>query len=220
MTGFTRVWLSLWIFFGPFQLVHIYFVQQGTKLYTAFHMAPDKRWVEWDTLSLLVMIFLMQLRILLALFAAESDWLLIWNLLSTRTPRSLSTELLSSGWIPACAVLLGYHRCRTSHLSLLNFIILAHPSSLSSSSRWLSQSAHFLTWVCSAKFIRVHLMLSFKSLMKRLDSVETSIDPWGTTLWQVSHLQRSYLLSWYWAVLETSGKEDISRILISHSETK
>lgn len=50
----------------------------GTKtVFRAFHVVPDKLWVDWDTSSLLVIPFSMQPRILLALFAAKSDWWLI-----------------------------------------------------------------------------------------------------------------------------------------------
>ena len=67
-------------------------------------------------------------------------WLMV-NLSSTSTPRSLSTELLSSKSAPSLYWCMGLllPRCRTLHLPLLNFIrfLCAQLSSLSRS-RWMT----------------------------------------------------------------------------------
>ena len=61
-------------------------------------------------------------RILLAFLAARAHCWLMVNLSSTRTPRSLSAELLSSRSTPRLYWWMGLFlpRCRTLHLSLLN----------------------------------------------------------------------------------------------------
>jgi len=81
---------------------------------------------------------LMQPSVLLAFCATAAHCSLILSLLPTRTPRSLSTELLLSWVDPSLCFTprLCFPRCKTLHLSLLNFtkFLLALYSSLSRSS--------------------------------------------------------------------------------------
>jgi len=116
-------------------------------------------------------------------------WIMV-NLSSTRTPRSLSTELLSRRSAP---ILYSYMRlclprCRTLHLPLLNFIRLfsTHLSSLSRSCWMAAQpsgvSATHPTFVSSANLLRVRFILSSRSLMSKLNKTGPSTDPWGTPL--------------------------------------
>ena len=96
---------------------------------------------EWrgrtTSLNLLVTLLLMQPRIQLACWAARTHWQLMLNFSSIDTPKSFSSELLSSHSLPnlyLCLVF-PFSRCRTLHLALLNFMRLAwaHLSSLSRS---------------------------------------------------------------------------------------
>lgn len=83
---------------------------------------------EWrgriTSLELLATLFLMNPRTPLAFLATRKYCWLMDSLLFTRTPRSYSTELLSSRSAPASAGDWGYSspgKCRTLHLLLLNF---------------------------------------------------------------------------------------------------
>ena len=77
---------------------------------------------------------LMQPRILLAFWAAGTHCCLMCSFLSTRTPKSFSTGLLSRSSSPSLSTQLGLPRtkCNTLHLSLFNLIqsSWAHFSSL------------------------------------------------------------------------------------------
>ena len=140
------------------------------------------------TLSLLVIPLVMQPSSLLAFFATAAHCSLTLRWLSTRTPRFLSTEVLTSqvdlslcytpgSWFPTC---------KTLHLSFLNFIrfLLAHSSSLSRSSCRVALpykvSTSALSLISLENFIRVHLVPSSRSLLKLLNSVRPSINPWET----------------------------------------
>ena len=83
-------------------------------------------------------------RMPLAFLAARAHCWLMVNLSSTSTPRSLSTELLSSRSTPSLYWCMGLFlpRCRTLHLPLLNFIrfLSAQLSSLSRS-HWMAAQA-------------------------------------------------------------------------------
>ncbi|KAK4810941.1 hypothetical protein QYF61_013349 [Mycteria americana] len=80
------------------------------------------------------------------------------------------------------------HRCRTLHLSLLNFILflLSHSSSLSRSLCKIALPSEVSTsppiLVSSANLVRVLSIPSSRSFMKMSNSVGPSIDPWGTPL--------------------------------------
>jgi len=73
---------------------------------------------------MLATLLLMHPRIPLAFLAARVHCYLMVNLLSTRTLRSLSKELLSSRSAPSLYWCIGLFlpRCRTLPLPLLNFI--------------------------------------------------------------------------------------------------
>ena len=87
---------------------------------------PDQCQVEEriTSVSLLATLFLMQPRMLLALLAARMHYWLVFNLVSTRTRRSIFTKLLSSLSSPSMYWCLGLFlpRCRTVHFPLLNFM--------------------------------------------------------------------------------------------------
>ena len=150
---------------------------------------------------LLVMPLLMQSSILLAFFGAEAKCSLIL-ILSTRTSRSLSAELLSSWVDPSLCCTLGlcFPRCKTLHLSLLNFImfLVARSSSLSRSSCRVARPSEVstspLSLVSSTNFIRVHLVLSPRSLTKIWNGIGPNINPWATTLVTVCKLENNCLL--------------------------
>ena len=76
------------------------------------------------SLILLATLLLMHPRIPLAFLAARAHCWLMVNLSSTRTPRSLSAELLSSRSTPSLywCMRLFLPRRRTLHLALLNLI--------------------------------------------------------------------------------------------------
>lgn len=116
----------------------------------------------------------MQPIVLLAFFATAVNCLLILSLLSTKAPSSLSTQLLPSQVDSSlfCPPGLGFPRCKTIHLSLLNIIrfLLAHCFSISRSSCRVAVPSEVSTFphslVSLAKFIWVRLMPSSRSLMK------------------------------------------------------
>ncbi|KAK4810782.1 hypothetical protein QYF61_008754, partial [Mycteria americana] len=85
------------------------------------------------SLDLLAILCLMQPRIPLALAARAHCWLM-FNLVSTRTPRSFSARLLSSWVAPSIYWCLGLFlpKCRTWHFPWLNCMrfLSAHFSSL------------------------------------------------------------------------------------------
>ena len=142
------------------------------------------------TLPLLVIPLLMEASSLFAYFAAAAHCSLILSLLCTRTPRSLLTQLLPSQVDPSLRYTPGLCslRCKTLHLSLLNFIkfLLTHSSSLSMSScRVAVPSEVFissLSLISLANFVMVHLISSSRWLMKIFDSIGPYIDCCGTPL--------------------------------------
>ena len=78
---------------------------------------------------------LMQPRVQLAFWDAKTHCWLIFSFLSTNTPKSFSTELLSIYSLPILYSCLGlpWPRCRTLHLALCMRFAWAHLSSLSRS---------------------------------------------------------------------------------------
>lgn len=74
----------------------------------------------------LATLFLMQSRRLLAFFATKAHCWLVVKSLSTRTPRSFCTKLLSIQSVPSacCCIVLFLPSCWTCHFFLLNFMIL------------------------------------------------------------------------------------------------
>ena len=103
-------------------------------------------------------------RISLAFLAGRAHCWLMVNLSSTRTPRSLSAELLSSRSTPSLywCMALFLPRCRTLHLPLLNLIrfLFAQLSSLSRSHWTAAQPSGISTtspsFQSSANLLRVH----------------------------------------------------------------
>jgi len=112
----------------------------------------------------------------LAFLASRAHCWLMVNLSSTRTPRSLSSELLSSRSTPSLYWCIGLFlpRCRTLHLPLLNLIrfLSAQTSSLSRSRCMAAQPSGASTTPPSleslANLLRVHSNSSSRSLMKKL----------------------------------------------------
>lgn len=99
------------------------------------------------TLSLAVMALLVQCNILLAFFASSAHCTLTLNLLPTRNSRLLATELLPSQVGPSlcCSPPLYYLRCKTLHLSILNFIGFLSVHSLSLQGGAPFPNVHFPT---------------------------------------------------------------------------
>lgn len=139
----------------------------------------------------------MQPSLLLAFSSPAAHWSLILNLLSTRTPRSLSIKLLPSqaDFSLCCSSGFYFFRCNTLYLSFLNFIgfygihrtpsmkgFLAHSSRQSRSScRVVSPFlTHFGTTDKLCKGI--HLIPSSRSHIKIVSGVEPNIHPLGTPL--------------------------------------
>ena len=124
-------------------------------------------------------------RMPLAFLTARAHCWLINNLSSTRTPKSLSTELLSSRSAPSLywCMRLFLPRCRTLHLPFLNFIrFLSAQLSSVSRCRWMAAqpcdvSTTPLSFVLSANLLRVHCNSSSRSLMKTLNKTGPSTDP-------------------------------------------
>ena len=130
----------------------------------------------------------MHRRMPLVFLAARAHCWLMVNLSSTRTPRSLSAEMLSSRSTPSLYWCMGLFlpTCRTLHLPLLNLIRFqsAELSSLSRS-RWTTAQPSGVSTtppslVSSANLLRVHSSSSSRSLMKKLNKTGPSTDSWGT----------------------------------------
>ena len=147
-------------------------------------------------------------RMPLAFLAARAHCWLMVNLLSTRTPRSLSTELLSSRSTPSLYWCMGLFlpRCRTLNFPLLNLIrfLSAQLSSLSRSRSKAAQpsgvSTTPLSLVSSANLLRVHSNASSRSLMKKLNKTGPSTDPWGTSLVTSLQLDSAPLITTLWVL--------------------
>ena len=130
------------------------------------------------------------------------------NLLSTRTPRSFSAELLSSRSSPNlyCCTQLFLPRCKTPHLLLLNLIRFL-PAQLSSLSRfcWMatqpsSVSSTHPNFVSSVNLLRADSVPSSMLLMKMLNETRPSTDPWGTPLVMVLQPDAVPLTTMLWAL--------------------
>lgn len=150
--------------------------------------------------DLFAILCLTQSRIPLSFLATKAHYWLMFNLVSTRTPWSFPTMLLSSWVAPSMSWCLGLFspRCRTLYF-LLNFTIFlsAHLSSLSRS-LWMSvlpfvESAISLRFVHSTNLLRLHSTLPSRSLMKVLNRTGPSID----TLYDDElKLKWSWLMFW------------------------
>lgn len=140
MSGFPDLWLSLWPFSGAFPACPwfcVFFACQGPKLNPenpVLQVWPVRRLSDiMVILTLLVMPSLMQSIISLiplALFAITAHCSLTWSCLFTRTPRSLSKELLLRQVHPSlcCTPGLWFAKCKILPLSLLNFLKFSvHP---------------------------------------------------------------------------------------------
>jgi len=130
------------------------------------------------------------------------------SLSSTRTPRSLSAELLSSRSTPSLYWCMGLFlpSCRTLHLPFLNLIrfLSAQLSNLFRSHWMAAQSAGVCTtppsFASSANLLRVRSNSSFRSLMKKLNKTGPSIDPLGTPLVTSLQLDSELLITTLWVL--------------------
>lgn len=84
------------------QYVHVSFLLGNPELYMGLQCGLTNADQEGRIpfLDLMAMLFLMLLRMLLAAFATRASWWFMVSLLSCRTPRSLSAELLSRKLAP------------------------------------------------------------------------------------------------------------------------
>ena len=120
-------------------------------------------------------------------------------------PTSFFTKLLSSWVATSWCLGLFFPRCRTLHISLLNFMkfLSAHFSSLSRSLWMAAQLCGVLvtcpSFVSSANLVRLHSVPSSRSLMKVLNRTGPSIYSWGPLL--VTGLQLDFvpLITTLWA---------------------
>jgi len=129
-------------------------------------------------------------RIPLAFLATRAHYWLMVNLSFTRTPRSLSTELLSSRSAPKPVLVPGVvlPQVQDPALALVELhqvplcptlqpvqvsLMAAQPSGVSTTPPSL---------VSPADLLRVHSNSSSRSLMKKLNKTGPSTDPWGTPL--------------------------------------
>jgi len=127
-----------------------------------------------------------------------------FSLTVCHTPKSFSSELLSSHSLPSLYLCLGLPRlrCRTLHLALLNFMRLAwaHLSSLSRS-LWIaslpsSVSTAPLSLVSSAAFWGC-TWSHYPCCLQRCYS-GPSTDPWGMPLTTDLHLDTDLLTATLW----------------------
>lgn len=122
------------------------------------------------------------------------------SLLSTRTLRSLSARLFVSHTDPSlyCALWLCHTRCRTSHLSLLNFILfsLAHSSGMSGSICKVTLHSDVFTsprsLVPSANLVRTLQFCLLGYLRRCWTPWGPASVPGGSHLWQVVSLNENH----------------------------
>lgn len=124
---------------------------------------------------------------LFAFFAtAVAHCLFILSLMSTGTPRCLSTELLHNWVDPSLCYTFGlcFPGCETLHLLNLTRLLLAPFSGVFRSSCRVVLPSKMptspLSLTSSANSVRVHLIPLSRSLMKILNSVGPNFSPWGT----------------------------------------
>ena len=109
-----------------FQQLHVLLVFRAPELDAVLQVGSHKKY-RITSLDLLVTILLMQLRIQLAFWAANTHCQFMLNLSSVSTLKSFSSGLLSSYSLPSLYLCLSLPclRCRTLHLVLLSFMRLA-----------------------------------------------------------------------------------------------
>lgn len=148
-----------------------------------------EQWERIVSLELLAMLFSMHPTISLAFWSVRAHCQTIYNFSFISSP-TFFVGLLSihpSHSLYWCSGL-PQPRCRALHLVLLNFMTLtwAHFSSLSRSPLVAlfatGVTMAVLSWVSSAVLLRVHSIPLPMSLMKTLNSISPSMDPWGTPL--------------------------------------
>jgi len=136
------------------------------------------------SLNLLVTLLLMQPGIWLAFWVLSAQCWFVLNLSSTHTPKSFSSGLVSSHSPPSLYRCLGLPRprCRTLHLALLNFRMLAwvHPSGCSRS-LWMASLSSSVSIaplsLVSANVLRVHSILLSMSPTEVLNNASPSTNP-------------------------------------------
>lgn len=122
----------------------------------------------------------------ISLLCCKGTWLLMSNLMSTRTPRVFSAELQSSCSVLSLYWCLGLFlpRCWVWHFLLNCMRFLSVCFSSLSRSLWMAAQqcvihfSHF--WVICK--LRVYFSQSSRSLVKMLNKIRPGIDPWGTAL--------------------------------------
>lgn len=176
----------------PLQKVHIFLILGSPEVDMVLQIWPLNIEKTITCLSLLAMLFLTQARTLSAFFALKAHCWLMFNLFSTRTPKSHSAELLFSHLAPS----------RTQHCPFLNtMIFLSVQLARQSRSTWMAaQPLGIQYWVVTpqhfcgvCKFVEVDLCPITRLLTKRLNSTGPSISPWGTHQ-LLTHLQLNFLL--------------------------
>lgn len=149
------------------------------------------------TLDLLATLCLRQPRRPLGFCAMRAHAWPVGNLVSNRTHRYFCARLLSSQSVPSlcwCVRVFFSPLCRILHFQLLNFIrsLLTCFSILSRSPWTAAQPSGVSTappnFIPFSNLLREHSSLSPRSVMKRLNSIGPSINPWGTPLFQLRHV--------------------------------
>jgi len=146
-----------------------------------------------SSLALMATSLLMQPRIQLTFWAASAHWWLTSSFSCTRT-LTFSTGLLSVSSSPSLHSCFILHECRCSTLASLNVIpfIWVHFSNLLRSYWMVSlpsvASASSLSLMLSLNLLRLHWILQSKSLIKILSSTGPKMDPWGTLLVIILHV--------------------------------
>ena len=182
----------------PLQQLHVFPVLRAPELNTGLQVGSHKaeQMGRIPSLDLLALLLLMQPRIRLAVWAVNAQCQVMLNLLSTSTPKSSFSGLLSIHSPPSLYLCLGLPQpmCRTLHLTLLNlvrfaqahFLILSRSLWVTSFFSSVSTAPHSL--VSSVNLLRVHSVPLSMLLTKRLNSTVPRTQPWGTPLVTGVHL--------------------------------
>lgn len=161
------------------------------------------------SLDLLVILFIMHSR-LLAFFTARMRCWLMFNFMFTRTPRSSSTNLLSSPSVPST------YWCGGYFLQLRDFAFPfaelhktpVGPFVVPVSGVTTIWCINYSSWFCIIwKIAEYALCPITRSLMMTLSSTGPTINPWGTPL--VTDLQLDFVLLiitfWDWQLSQLSA---------------
>lgn len=136
-------------------------------------------------------------------FASRTHYLLVFNLVSSRTPSCFLQSCFPVGWPSACPGTCSFFSPGTALLVEFMKLMLAHVSSLSAElwmGAWCSgEPGTHPSFVSPTNLQRVNSTPSSRSLMKMFNQTGASIDPWGPPLVTGLQIDFAPLTTTLWA---------------------